>query len=126
VERAETRYAWNGDNSLAYQVVGDGPVDLVYLQGYLSNVELNWEHPAFARFARELGRFSRLIVTDRHGLGCSERFTPADIPPIEALVDDLLAVLDAAGSERPAIFATGDCRLGIGVGRAHATVHTRL
>jgi pimeloyl-ACP methyl ester carboxylesterase len=109
VERPQTRYAWNGDNSLAYQVVGDGPVDLVYLQGYLSNVELNWEHPAFARFARELARFSRLIVTDRRGLGCSERFTPADIPPIETLVDDLLAVLDATGSERPAIFATGDC-----------------
>ncbi len=109
VERPETRYAWNGDNSLAYQVVGDGPVDLVYLQGYLSNVELNWEHPAFARFARELARFSRLIVTDRRGLGCSERFTPADIPPLEALVDDLLAVLDAAGSERAAVFASGDC-----------------
>jgi class 3 adenylate cyclase len=109
VERPETRYAWNGDNSLAYQVVGDGPVDLVYFQGYLSNVELNWEHPAFGRFLRELARVSRLIVTDRRGLGCSERFTPADIPPIEALVDDLLAVLDAAGSEHPAIFATGDC-----------------
>ena len=75
----------------------------------MSNVELNWEHPACARFLRELSRFSRLIVTDRRGLGCSERFTPADIPPIETLVDDLLAVLDEAGSERPAILATGDC-----------------
>jgi pimeloyl-ACP methyl ester carboxylesterase len=109
VQRPETRYAWNGDTSLAYQVVGDGPLDLVYLQGYLSNVELNWEHPGFARFARGLSGFSRLIVTDRRGLGCSERFTPADIPPIEALVDDLVSVLDAAGSERPVIFATGDC-----------------
>jgi class 3 adenylate cyclase len=108
VERPQTRYAWNGDNSLAFQVVGDGPVDLVYLQGFLSNVELNWEHPACARFLRELSRFSRLIVTDRRGLGCSERFTPADIPPIEALVDDLLAVLNEVGSARPAIFATGD------------------
>jgi pimeloyl-ACP methyl ester carboxylesterase len=80
-----------------------------YLQGQLSNVILNWEHPAFTRFAHALARFSRLIITDRRGLGCSERFTPRDIPPIETLVDDLRAVLDEAGSERPAIFATGDC-----------------
>jgi pimeloyl-ACP methyl ester carboxylesterase len=109
VERPETRYAWNGDNSLAYQLVGDGAVDLVYLQGVLSNVVLNWEHPACARFLRQLSRFSRLIVTDRRGLGCSERFTPADIPPIETLVDDLRAVLDAAECERPALCAIGDC-----------------
>ena len=109
VEQPETRYAWNGDDSLAFHVVGAGPVDLVYLQGELSNVILNWEHPAFARFAHALARFSRLIITDRRGLGCSERFTPRDIPPIETLVDDLRAVLDEAGSDRPAIFATGDC-----------------
>jgi hypothetical protein len=88
------RYAWNGDASLAYDVFGEGPVDLVYLQGSLSNVVLNWEHPACARFLRRLSRFSRLIVTDRRGLGCSERFTDVDIPPIEVLVDDLRAVLD--------------------------------
>jgi class 3 adenylate cyclase/pimeloyl-ACP methyl ester carboxylesterase len=109
VASGQVSHAWNGDDSLAYQVVGDGPVDLVYLQGYLSNVVLNWEHPACARFLRELSRFTRLIVTDRRGLGCSERFTPADIPPIETLVDDLRAVLDAAGSERAVLFATGDC-----------------
>ena len=109
VERPDIRYAWNGDDSLAYQVVGDGPVDLVYIQGELSNVILNWEHPAFTRFARALARFSRVIITDPRGLGCSERFTPRDIPPIETLVNDLQAVLDEAGSERPAIFATGDC-----------------
>lgn len=60
-------------------------------------------------FRRELARFSRLIITDRRGLGCSERFTPADIPPIETLVGDLRAVLDEAGSVRPTVFATGDC-----------------
>jgi class 3 adenylate cyclase/pimeloyl-ACP methyl ester carboxylesterase len=109
VERPDIRYAWNGDASLAYQVVGDGPVDLVYLQGVLSNVVLNWEHPRFARFLRQLSGFTRLIVTDRRGLGCSERFTPADIPPIETLVDDLRAVLDAAECERPVLFATDDC-----------------
>ena len=104
-----TRYAWNGDIALAYQVLGEGPIDLVYLQGYVSNVDLNWEHPALSRFLRELARVGRLIVTDRRGLGCSERFTPADTPPIEALMGDLEAVLDAVGSTRAVIFATGDC-----------------
>jgi pimeloyl-ACP methyl ester carboxylesterase len=109
MDRRQAAYAWNGDDSLAYQVVGDGPLDLVYLQGHVSNVILGWEHPAYARFLRELSRFSRVIVTDRRGLGCSDRFTPADIPPIETLVDDLRAVLDAAGSERPVLFGTGEC-----------------
>jgi pimeloyl-ACP methyl ester carboxylesterase len=109
VEQPETRYAWNGDSALDYQVVGDGPTDLVYLQGFLSNVILFWEHPACARFLRELSRQSRVIVTDRRSPGCSERFTSADIPPIETLVDDLRVVLDAAECERPAQYATGDC-----------------
>jgi class 3 adenylate cyclase len=70
---------------------------------------LNWEHPGCTRFLRGLSDFARLIVTDRRGLGCSDRFTPADIPPIETLVDDLRAVLDSADCERVAIFATDDC-----------------
>jgi class 3 adenylate cyclase/pimeloyl-ACP methyl ester carboxylesterase len=105
----EIRYAWNGEIALAYQVVGDGPLDLLYLQGDISNIEVNWEHPGLARFLRELARLSRLIVSDRRGLGCSERFTPADTPPIETLMDDIIAVLDAAGSERPVLLATGNC-----------------
>ena len=109
VDMPRTRYAWNGDIALAYQVLGEGPIDLVYLQGYVSNVDLNWEHPALSRFLRELARLGRLIITDRRGLGCSERFTPADTPPIEALMGDLEAVLDAVGSTRAVIFATGDC-----------------
>lgn len=108
MDRPETRYAWNGEISLAYQVSGDGPVDLIYMQGLLSNVDVNWEHAALARFLRELGRFSRLVVTDRRGLGCSERFTPADTPPVETLMEDVLAVLDAVESERPVLFATSD------------------
>jgi hypothetical protein len=109
MERPETHYAWNGEISLAYQAVGSGSVDLVYLQGGMSNIELNWEHPACARFLRELSLVARLIVTDRRGMGCSERFTPADTPPIETLVDDVVAVLDAVGVERAVLFATGDC-----------------
>ena len=102
-------YAWRGEVSLAYQVLGDGPIDLIYLQGYLSNVEINWENPRLARFLRELGAHTRLIITDRRGLGLSERFTPADTPATEVLMDDVAAVIAATGSVRPVIFATGDC-----------------
>lgn len=104
--RPETQFAWNGDIALAYQVVGEGPVDILYAAGYVSNVELNWEHPAKARFLRRLARSARLIVTDPRGLGCSERLTPNDLAPLETMSDDLLAVLDAAGSDRCVVLAT--------------------
>ena len=68
----ETRFAWNGDVSLAYQVVGDGPTDLIYLPGWASNVDVHWQSPHFARFLRELAGRSRLIITDRRGWGCFE------------------------------------------------------
>jgi hypothetical protein len=76
--------------ALAYQVVGQGPIDLLYMQSSISNVEVNWEHPMLAGFLRELAGIGRLIVADRRGLGCSERFTPGDTPPIETLIDDVL------------------------------------
>lgn len=97
--------------ALAHQVVGDGPVDLVYLQGYCSHVDLNWESPHLARFLRGLSSQARLIVTDRRGWGCSDRFSPSDVPPLETLTDDLLAVMDAVGSERAVVFATWECGL---------------
>jgi class 3 adenylate cyclase len=107
----DTDYAWNGEVSLAYQVVGSGPIDLLYLQGYASHVDLNWESPALSRFLRGLTDFSRLIVTDRRGWGCSDRFSPFDVAPLETMTDDLLCVLDAAGSERAVVFGTQDCGL---------------
>jgi pimeloyl-ACP methyl ester carboxylesterase len=106
MDRPETRFAWNGDVSLAYQVCGDGPTDLVYLQGYCSNVDMNWESPYLSRFLRGLAGCSRLIVTDRRGWGCSERFTPGHIPDVDSLTDDILAVLKAARSERASILGT--------------------
>jgi class 3 adenylate cyclase/pimeloyl-ACP methyl ester carboxylesterase len=106
---ADVRYAWNQEIALAYQIVGAGDLDLLYLQSNISNVEVNWESPALASFLTELAGLGRLIVVDRRGLGCSERFTPTDAPPIETLIDDVLAVLSAAGSERPVLVATGDC-----------------
>lgn len=109
MDRAQTQFAWNGDVSLAYQVVGEGPVDLLYLQGYISQVDLNWESPYLSRFLRGLAQHARLIVTDRRGWGCSERFSPGHVQDLDTYTDDLRVVLDAAGSEKAVIFAAGDC-----------------
>jgi class 3 adenylate cyclase len=106
MNRPETRYAWNGEVSLAYQVVGQGEPDLLYLQGYCSNVDMNWESRHLANFLRGLSRHARLIVTDRRGWGCSERFTPGSVPDVDVLTDDILAVMGEVGSEQVAILAT--------------------
>jgi len=106
VDLPETRFAWNGDVSLAYQVLGAGPTDLVYLPGWASNVDVHWQSPPLSRFLRDLAARTRLIITDRRGWGCSDRFSPTDVPPIETLTQDLLVVMDAAGSERAAILTT--------------------
>jgi pimeloyl-ACP methyl ester carboxylesterase len=100
----ETRYAKAGELSIAYQVVGEGPLDLVYVPGWISNVELMWEEPTLARFLRRLSSFSRLITFDKRGTGLSDRVPPAELPSLEERMDDLRAVLEAAGSERPALF----------------------
>jgi pimeloyl-ACP methyl ester carboxylesterase len=100
----EVRYARNGRVALAYQVFGDGPVDVLFVPGFVSNVELNWELPAFARFLDRLASFARLIVIDRRGTGLSDPFAPEESPSHETMVDDLQAVIDAAGAERVAIF----------------------
>ena len=106
MDRPETRYAWNGDVALAYQVVGSGPVDLIYLEGYASHVDINWEGPSLSLALRALAGKARLIVMDRRGYGRSDRFSASDAPPLEELVDDILVVMDAAGSERAAVFGT--------------------
>jgi pimeloyl-ACP methyl ester carboxylesterase len=93
---------------LAYQVIGGGPVDLLYLQGYFSQVDVNWESPHLSRFLEGLARRSRLIITDRRGWGCSDRFSPSDVPDVDTLTDDILTVLDAVGSSRTALLASWD------------------
>ena len=108
MKRPATRFAWNGDMALAYQVLGEGGPDLLYVQGWISNVELNWEHPTMARFLRGLARQRRLIVMDSRGMGCSDRGTPRDVPPLETMMDDFAAVMDEAGSERAVIFSTDE------------------
>ncbi len=100
----EVRYARNGGVALAYQLVGDGAIDVLFVPGFVSNIELNWELPAFARFLTRLASFARLIVIDRRGTGLSDPFAPDDLPSHETMVDDLRAVIDAAGAQRVAIF----------------------
>jgi len=108
MEGPEVLYAWNGDIALAYRVTGSGPIDLLHLPGYTSNVELDWESPYQARFLRRLDSFARLITMDRRGWGCSDRLSPGAYPPLETLADDLEVVMEAAWSKRAAIFASGD------------------
>ena len=98
----ETQYARSGDAHIAYQTVGEGAVDLVLLPGAFSHVEHQWEEPSFARFLHRLASFSRLIVLDVRGTGLSDR--AVDLPTLEQQIDDVLAVLDAVGSERAALF----------------------
>src|SRR3954466_5741558 len=101
-----TRYAKSGDASIGYQVVGDGPIDLVLVLGFATHLDLQWEMPAFARFFERLSSFSRLIVFDKRGTGLSDPV--ADAPTLEERVDDVRAVMDAAGSGRAALFGISE------------------
>ena len=101
-----TRYAKVGRVSIAYQVVGDGPLDLVFIPGYVSNVEYYWEMPTMIGAMERLASFSRLIVWDKRGTGLSD---PVDrVPTLDERADDLQAVMDAAGSERAALFGISE------------------
>lgn len=104
--RRETRYAKSDRLSIAYQVVGHGPIDLVFVMGWVSNIEMFWTEPHFARFLDRLASFSRLIVFDKRGTGLSDR--PAHLPTLEERMDDVRAVMDAAGSERAALFGVSE------------------
>ena len=115
-----TQYALAGDVNIAYQVVGDGPIDLVFVYGLASNVEVFWEEPSVAAFFRRLAEFSRLIVIDRRGCGLSDRGGALTTPTIEERVEDLVAVLDAVGSTRASIFGISE---GGGVAAMFAAMH---
>lgn len=98
----KTHYAKSGGVNVAYHVVGSGPPDLVYVPGFLSNIEMMWENPLLARFLRRLASFSRLIVFDKRGTGLSDRV--AELPTLEQRMDDVRAVMDAVGSSHAALF----------------------
>ena len=97
---AQTRYAKTGDFNIAYQVVGDGPIDLVLSPGAATHLELAWDVPPLARFLDRLASFSRLILFDKRGTGLSDRVSPDALPTLEGRMADVRAVMDAARSER--------------------------
>jgi class 3 adenylate cyclase len=103
-----THYAKSGDVHIAYQVVGEGPVDLVLILGWFSHLEYQWEDPALARFLNRLASFSRLIVFDKRGTGLSDRVAESALPTLEQRMDDIRAVMDAAGSNRAAMFGVSE------------------
>jgi class 3 adenylate cyclase len=103
-----TRYAKSGDVNIAYQVTGTGPVDVVYVPGWVSHVELAWELPDLARGFERLASFSRLILFDKRGTGMSDPVPAADLPTLEQRMDDLRAVMDAAESEGAVVFGASE------------------
>jgi pimeloyl-ACP methyl ester carboxylesterase len=103
----ETKYARCPDGvHIAYQVFGEGDIDVVYVGGYISHIELIWEHEPTATFFETLGRFARVITFDRRGTGLSDRV--ADAPTLEQRMEDLLAVMDSAGSRRAALLGASE------------------
>jgi pimeloyl-ACP methyl ester carboxylesterase len=106
VNPPETKYARSGDLSIAYQVVGDGPLDLVHIPGLLSHVDLAWENPKYQRFMERLSAFARVIVYDKRGCGLSDPVT--EPPAVEERIDDTRAVMDAEGVERAVVFGCSE------------------
>jgi pimeloyl-ACP methyl ester carboxylesterase len=103
-----TRYVRSGEANIAYQVVGDGPFDLIWVPGWISNVEVSWEIPEYARFLTRLASFSRLILFDKRGTGLSDGVSVENLPGLEQRMDDVRAVLQAAGSETAAVFGASE------------------
>jgi class 3 adenylate cyclase len=108
VEVPDVHYVRNGDVALAYQVFGDGPVELVYAPQWINNLEVAWGNPLFARFLNRLASFARVVFVDRRGMGLSDRFSATDAPPLETLMEDLRVVIDSAEFKRPVLFGGSD------------------
>lgn len=101
----QTHYAANGEVEIAYQVLGDGPVDLLFIEGFLTHLEVYWELPAYRRFCERLASFARLIRFDKRGMGLSDR---TRVGTLEERMDDARAVLDAVGSQRAALLGESE------------------
>ena len=103
-----TQYAKSGRVNIAYQVLGEGPLDLLWTSGWISHIELAWENPAIARFFRRLASFGRLIVFDKRGTGLSDAVPVDQLPTLEQRMDDVRAVMDATGSETAALLGLSE------------------
>src|SRR5687768_12806729 len=101
----QTAYARSGDVHIAYQVVGDGPLDVVSVAGWMTHVEWLWEEPSFVRFVDQFLPWARLILFDKRGTGMSDRVANDQLPTLEERMDDLRAVLDATGSAECVVMA---------------------
>jgi class 3 adenylate cyclase/esterase/lipase len=101
-----TQYAKSGDVHIAYQAFGDGPINLVMVPGFVSNVENYWDQPDFARFLNRLGSYARVVIFDKRGTGMSDRV--AELPGLDQRMDDLRAVMDAAGMEQAALLGISE------------------
>ncbi|MBA4122735.1 MAG: winged helix-turn-helix domain-containing protein [Acidobacteria bacterium] len=108
VFKPETHYVQNGDVNIAYQVVGSGDLDIVFVMGWVSHLEYFWEEPHFAQFLNRLASFSRLILFDKRGTGLSDRVPVNELPTLEQRMDDVRAVMDAVGSERSALVGVSE------------------
>ncbi|HET7343420.1 MAG TPA: adenylate/guanylate cyclase domain-containing protein [Methylomirabilota bacterium] len=107
-ETPAVQYARCGDVHVAYQVAGAGPLDLVFIQGWISHLELGWEHPLLRRFFERLSAFARLILIDKRGTGMSDPVPVHELPSLEQRIDDIRAVMDAVGSERAALLGVSE------------------
>lgn len=106
--KPETHYVQNGDVNIAYQTIGEGELDIVFVMGWISHVEYFWEEPSFARFLNRLASFSRLILFDKRGTGLSDRVPVTELPTLEQRMEDVHAVLDAVGSRRAALIGVSE------------------
>ena len=104
----ETQYARSGEVNIAYQVVGDAPLDLVFVMGWVSHMEYFWREPRFAKFLMRLASFSRLILFDKRGTGLSDRVPIHELPTLEQRMDDVRAVMEAVGSEKAALVGVSE------------------
>src|SRR5687768_8376643 len=104
----ETMYARSGDVNIAYQVIGEAPLDLVFVMGWVSHLEYFWREPNFARFLNRLASFSRLILFDKRGTGLSDRVPIHELPTLEQRIEDVRAVMDAVGSKRAVLVGVSE------------------
>src|ERR1700712_4597647 len=108
----ETRYAVSGDVNIAYQMMGDGPVDLILVPGVVSHVEFQHELPGYTAFLRRLSTFARVVTFDKRGQGLSDRMSGA--PSLEQRMDDVRAIMDEIGSRRAALLGVSEgCPMGV-------------
>jgi pimeloyl-ACP methyl ester carboxylesterase len=104
----ETRYAKKDGVHIAYQVVGEGELDLLLVSSWFSHLEARWDMPDVAHYVRRLASFSRLISFDKQGMGLSDPIAPDRLPPLEEWMDDVRAVLDAVGCQRVAVMGANE------------------